>query len=210
MKNILLLTNTQIFQPSTDSEHLGARVEVSVQITYYEFQVPGALLVLPAACGELFWSAAVLSALGSTLAVIIGLPLNATIIVSGRISWVISYDVTSYDEEYFNTFSAIICIIYTLFGGLYAVAYTDVAQLFFIIVGLFMAIPNIMTSDFVDTELMLKGPLDANGSRTGPEWIGTIEAKGNSWAISSHQDDPTYTRFLALSLFKLFGSQFSG
>ena len=48
-------------------------------------QVPGALLVLPAACGELFWSAAVLSALGSTLAVIIGLPLNATIIVSGKI-----------------------------------------------------------------------------------------------------------------------------
>ena len=85
MKNILLLTNTQIFQPSTDSEHLGARVEVSVQITYYEFQVPGALLVLPAACRELFWSAAVLSALGSTLAVIIGLPLNATIIVSGKL-----------------------------------------------------------------------------------------------------------------------------
>ena len=48
------------------------------------FQVPGALLVLPAATGELFWSAAVLSALGSTLAVIIGLPLNATIIVSGK------------------------------------------------------------------------------------------------------------------------------
>jgi high affinity choline transporter 7 len=46
-------------------------------------KVPGALLVLPAALGELFWSAAVLSALGSTLAVIIGLPLNATIIVSG-------------------------------------------------------------------------------------------------------------------------------
>jgi high affinity choline transporter 7 len=46
-------------------------------------KVPGALLVLPAACGELFWSAAVLSALGSTLAVIIGLPLDLTIIVSG-------------------------------------------------------------------------------------------------------------------------------
>ena len=77
-------------------------------------------------------------------------------------------------------FSAIICIIYTLFGGLYAVAYTDVAQLFFIIVGLFMAIPNIMTSDFVDTELMLKGPLnDTTGERAGPEWIGTIDAIGN-------------------------------
>jgi high affinity choline transporter 7 len=118
--------------------------------------VPGALLVLPAACGELFWSAAVLSALGSTLAVIIGLPLNATIIVS-----------------------AVICIIYTLFGGLYAVAYTDVAQLFFIIVGLFMAIPNIMTSDYVDTELMMKGPInETTGQRMGPEWIGEIKSEG--------------------------------
>ena len=49
--------------------------------------MPGALLVLPAAMGELFWSAAVLSALGSTLAVIIGLPLDATIIVSGTSSY---------------------------------------------------------------------------------------------------------------------------
>jgi len=118
-------------------------------------KVPGALLVLPAACGELFWSAAVLSALGSTLAVIIGLPLNATIIVS-----------------------AVICIIYTLFGGLYAVAYTDVAQLFFIIVGLFMAIPNIMTSEYVDTELMMKGPInETTGQRMGPEWIGEIKSE---------------------------------
>ena len=38
----------------------------------------------------------------------------------------------------------------TLFGGLYAVAYTDVAQLGLIIVGLAMAIPDIMTSEFVD------------------------------------------------------------
>ena len=48
-------------------------------------------------------------------------------------------------------------MVYTLFGGLYAVAYTDVCQLALIIIGLFMAIPNIMTSEFVDTESMLKG-----------------------------------------------------
>ena len=32
--------------------------------------------------------------------------------------------------------SAMIAILYTLFGGLYAVAYTDVIQLFLIFVGL--------------------------------------------------------------------------
>lgn len=117
-------------------------------------KIPGALLVLPAATGELFWSAAVLSALGSTLAVIIGLPLNATIIVS-----------------------ATICVLYTLFGGLYAVAYTDVAQLALIIVGLFMAIPNIMTSDYVDTELMLKGIMnETSNAWSGPEWLGEIKS----------------------------------
>lgn len=32
--------------------------------------------------------------------------------------------------------SAAVAIIYTVFGGLYAVAYTDVIQLFFIVIGL--------------------------------------------------------------------------
>ena len=83
-RNILLLTNSTKFNPPSISKFRCQRVDVSEEITHCLLQVPGALLVLPAACGELFWSAAVLSALGSTLAVIIGLPLNATIIVSGR------------------------------------------------------------------------------------------------------------------------------
>lgn len=128
-----------------------------LQITYGK--LPGALLVIPAAMGELFWSAAVLSALGSTLAVIIGLPLNATIIVS-----------------------ATICVFYTLFGGLYAVAYTDVAQLTLIVIGLFMALPNIFTNDYVDINVLWKGPkIMENGTHTGeyvgrPAWIGEITA----------------------------------
>ena len=68
--------------------------------------VAGAILSLPAVLGELFWSASILAALGTTLAVIIELPDVPTIIVS-----------------------AAIAIGYTLFGGLYAVAYTDVVQL---------------------------------------------------------------------------------
>lgn len=38
-------------------------------------------------------------------------------------------------------FSACIAVFYTLFGGLYSVAYTDVIQLFCIFIGLWMCIP---------------------------------------------------------------------
>lgn len=73
----------------------------------------GGLLFLPALCGEIFWSAAILAALGATVSVIIDLDNNTSIILS-----------------------AIIALIYTLFGGLYSVAYTDVIQLFCIFIGL--------------------------------------------------------------------------
>ena len=80
-----------------------------------------------------------------------------------------------------TNFSATICVLYTLFGGLYAVAYTDVAQLALIIVGLFMAIPNIMTSEYVDTELMLKGIMnETSNAWSGPEWLGEIKSIGKS------------------------------
>ena len=68
-------------------------------------QVMGSLLVIPAVFGELLWSASILAALGTTLAVILNLPVVPTIIVS-----------------------AAIAVFYTLFGGIYAVAYTDVIQ----------------------------------------------------------------------------------
>ncbi|XP_050709987.1 high-affinity choline transporter 1-like [Eriocheir sinensis] len=73
----------------------------------------GAMLYLPALAGETLWSASILSALGSTLAVILDLNNTASILVS-----------------------AAIAVVYTLFGGLYSVAYTDVVQLFCIFIGL--------------------------------------------------------------------------
>ena len=80
--------------------------------------------------------------------------------------------------------SATICVLYTLFGGLYAVAYTDVAQLALIIVGLFMAIPNIMTSEYVDTTLMMKGLLnETSNAWSGPEWLGEIKSVGKSMRL---------------------------
>lgn len=55
-------------------------------------------------------------------------------------------------------------IVYTLFGGLYSVAYTDVVQLGFIFVGLWIAVPFAMQHESV-------GSITA----TWPEWRGRIE-----------------------------------
>ncbi|XP_061580506.1 high-affinity choline transporter 1-like [Cololabis saira] len=78
----------------------------------------GGLLFIPALMGEIFWSAAILSALGATLSVIVDININISVVIS-----------------------ALIAIFYTLVGGLYSVAYTDVVQLFCIFVGLWISVP---------------------------------------------------------------------
>ncbi|RWS14213.1 high-affinity choline transporter 1-like protein [Dinothrombium tinctorium] len=100
----------------------------------------GGLLFLPALCGEIFWSAAILAALGATVSVIIDLDTHTSIIVS-----------------------AIIALIYTLFGGLYSVAYTDVIQLFCIFIGLWLCIPYSISHPAVKSMSM-----DTN------DWIGVL------------------------------------
>ncbi|XP_042890417.1 high-affinity choline transporter 1-like isoform X1 [Penaeus japonicus] len=78
----------------------------------------GGLLFLPALCGEVFWSAAILGALGATLSVVLNIDNTIAVILS-----------------------ACIAVFYTLFGGLYSVAYTDVIQLICIFIGLWLCIP---------------------------------------------------------------------
>jgi high affinity choline transporter 7 len=77
-----------------------------------------ALLFVPALIGEIFWSAAILAALGITFATIFELDLETSILVSASIA-----------------------VGYTMMGGLWSVAYTDVVQLAFIILGLGISIP---------------------------------------------------------------------
>ncbi len=77
-----------------------------------------AVLMIPAVLAETFWSAAILVALGSTFGTVIGIPLTPSIIASASVA-----------------------IAYTVFGGLRAVAYTDVIQLFLILIGLGLAVP---------------------------------------------------------------------
>nr|XP_039265400.1 high affinity choline transporter 1-like [Styela clava] len=116
----------------------------------------GGFLFIPALMGELFWSAAILSALGSTLAVILNLNINASVIVS-----------------------AIIALLYTLIGGLYSVAYTDVVQLFCIFVGLWISVPFALTNDAVGSI--------AETAHTGEGgWLGTWDpATTGQWVDSA-------------------------
>jgi len=106
----------------------------------------GALMVLPAAVSEIFWSAAILGALGSTLHVILHLDDNVSIIVS-----------------------AVIALGYTLFGGLVSVAYTDVIQIFFIFIGLFLALPFALTHPAVED---IYQAVQEDG--VTPAWYGSV------------------------------------
>lgn len=76
-----------------------------------------AMLLLPALFAELFWSGALLVALGSTFSVLLHLDLTTAIVVS-----------------------AAVVTAYTMFGGMWSVAYTDVVQLLFIPVGMVAAV----------------------------------------------------------------------
>ncbi|VDN96121.1 unnamed protein product [Rodentolepis nana] len=109
------------------------------------------LLFIPALMGEIFWSAAILAALGATIAVVIG--------IDGTISVIVS---------------ACIALLYTLFGGLYAVAYTDVVQLFCIFVGLWLSIPFAINHSAVHS-------ISLNSTR----WIGSIPASNAALYIDN-------------------------
>ncbi|XP_006018694.1 high-affinity choline transporter 1-like [Alligator sinensis] len=78
----------------------------------------GSLLFIPSLIGDIFWFAAILASLGATMQVILGIRSYLSIIISA---------------------SAV--ILYTLLGGLYSVAYTDVVQLLFLMLSLWICIP---------------------------------------------------------------------
>ena len=103
-----------------------------------------AVLMIPAVLAETFWSAAILVALGTTFGTVIGVALGPSIMVS-----------------------AAVAIAYTVFGGLRAVAYTDVIQLILILVGLGLAVPFA-----VDAAGGL-GALGAEAQTEGSLWLGS-------------------------------------
>ncbi|XP_044848397.1 high affinity choline transporter 1 isoform X2 [Mauremys mutica] len=105
----------------------------------------GGLLFIPALMGEMFWAAAIFSALGATISVIIDIDVNISVIVS-----------------------ALIAIMYTLVGGLYSVAYTDVVQLFCIFLGLWISVPFAMSHPAVKNIGFTAAQKES--------WLGSIES----------------------------------
>jgi solute carrier family 5 (high affinity choline transporter), member 7 len=76
------------------------------------------VLLLPALLGEVFWSAELLVAIGSTFGVMLGTTLTTAILMS-----------------------AVVVTLYTMAGGMWSVAYTDAFQLGLVAVGLVVAVP---------------------------------------------------------------------
>jgi solute carrier family 5 (high affinity choline transporter), member 7 len=81
------------------------------------------VLALPAVLAEMFWSAELLVALGSTFGVVLDLDLTTGIVIS-----------------------AAVVTIYTMAGGMWAVAYTDAFQLLLVGVGLAVALPYALSA----------------------------------------------------------------
>src|SRR5262245_30776735 len=77
-----------------------------------------AVLFLPAIAGEVFWSAELLVAIGSTFGVILGMDLTTAILLS-----------------------AVVTTFYTVLGGMSSVAWTDIFQLGLVALGLAAALP---------------------------------------------------------------------
>ncbi|MDH3651397.1 MAG: sodium:solute symporter family protein, partial [Saprospiraceae bacterium] len=115
-----------------------------------------ALFYLPALTGDVFWTAAILVALGTTFGTILGIGSGISIIIS-----------------------AAVVIIYTSMGGLWSVAVTDVIQLTILIGGLLFVLPFIYGhgSSFQDAWNLYK---DGMGSHSS--FLPTKEALGNQWA----------------------------
>ncbi|KAL0962985.1 hypothetical protein UPYG_G00348020 [Umbra pygmaea] len=82
-----------------------------------------AILFIPSVLADVFWIACVLAALGGTVSVIMDIPSPLAVILS-----------------------AAVAVLYTLLGGLYSVAYTDVIQLILMFVGLWFCVPFILMS----------------------------------------------------------------
>ncbi|KAM7418502.1 hypothetical protein PAMA_015901 [Pampus argenteus] len=104
-------------------------------------------LIFPALVADVLWVARTLVSLGGTMSVILDLSYVYSIIIS-----------------------SVVAIIYTLLGGLYSVAYTDVIQLILIFVSLWVCVPFLLTNPHsVDISLT------AYNQTFQAPWVGTVE-----------------------------------
>ncbi|XP_062286000.1 high affinity choline transporter 1-like, partial [Scomber scombrus] len=112
-------------------------------------------LCLFALIADLVWIPTILIGLGATMSVILDMPYTACV-------WI----------------SAAVVIIYTLLGGLYSVAYTDVIQLILIFISLWVCVPFVLMSPHTHdiTQTLMNNTLHA-------PWIGLTELK-RAWIMA--------------------------
>ncbi|XP_044202371.1 high affinity choline transporter 1-like [Thunnus albacares] len=104
-------------------------------------------LIFPALVADVLWVARTLVSLGGTMSVILDLSYVYSIIIS-----------------------SVVAIIYTLLGGLYSVAYTDVIQLILIFVSLWVCVPFLLTNPH-----SLDISLTAYNETFQAPWVGTVK-----------------------------------
>ncbi|KAK9540298.1 hypothetical protein VZT92_002759 [Zoarces viviparus] len=104
-------------------------------------------LIFPALVADVLWVARTLVSLGGTMSVILDLPYIYSIIIS-----------------------SVVAMIYTLLGGLYSVAYTDVIQLILIFVSLWVCVPFLLTNPH-----SMDISLTAYNETFQAPWVGTVE-----------------------------------
>ncbi|KAM9815517.1 high affinity choline transporter 1-like [Syngnathus typhle] len=105
-------------------------------------------ILIPALLSDILWVACILAALGATMSIILDLSSTISILISAAIS-----------------------IFYTFLGGLYAVAYTDIVQLSFMFVSLWLCIPFMILSPVV-TDLVQTAQLNHSSVHS---WIGEVK-----------------------------------
>ncbi|XP_019939247.1 high affinity choline transporter 1-like [Paralichthys olivaceus] len=110
-------------------------------------RVLSAALVLPAVLVDVLWVSCTLLGLGATMSVILDLPYVYSV-------WI----------------SSAVAIIYTLLGGLYSVAYTDIIQLSLVFVSLWLCIPFLLVNP-TSTNILQTA---INNTFQEP-WVGSLE-----------------------------------
>ncbi len=118
-----------------------------------------AVLFIPAMLGEVFWSAELLAAIGSTFGVLLNMKLTTAILLS-----------------------AIVIIAYTMVGGMWSVAYTDAFQLGLVVLGLVVALPFIFaaTDGF---DVSWSNYMAARAERGG--FLPPLQPRGEFWTSQS-------------------------
>ncbi|KAH3703512.1 high-affinity choline transporter 1-like [Dreissena polymorpha] len=112
------------------------------------------LVYMASLCGDLFWTASILSALGTSLSVIVNLDLTVAIVTSAGVT-----------------------VFYTMIGQMISVAYTDVVQLIFIVFGLCLSVPFVLTNENVGSiDTLTNDWLGKLDTPSLPQWIDLLIA----------------------------------